>query len=92
MEWDGGATRTSGAQTDNILSSALATTYRPTARASIVVARNATAITGVAASTSVFHSCKVDFQQDGTVSLVSATGGDTETAWFSLKGVRYPLS
>lgn len=91
MEWDGGATRTSGAQTTNILSSALSTTYRPAARASVVIARSAadlTASTGI----SVYHSCKADFQQDGTVSLVSATVGTSEATWISLKGIRYPLS
>jgi hypothetical protein len=92
LEWDGGANRTSGAQTDNILLAALGTANRPAARASFVTARNATAITGVAASTSVYHSLKVDFQQDGTVSLVTATAGDQEATWFSLKGIRYPLS
>jgi hypothetical protein len=92
MEWDGGATRASGAQNTNILSAALATTFRPAARASLVIARNATSITGVANSTSVVHSLKVDFDTDGTVSLVSATAGDAETSWFSLRGIRYPLS
>lgn len=92
MEWDGGATRATGAQTANILSSALATANRPAAKASFVIARNATAITGVALSTSVVHSLKCDFNQDGTVQLVSAAAGDEETAWLSLKGIRYPLS
>lgn len=91
MEWDGGANRASGAQTANILSAALATTFRPAARASFVIARNATSITGVAASTSVVHSLKVDFEMDGTVTLISAAAGDAETAWLSLKGIRYPL-
>jgi hypothetical protein len=92
MEWDGGANRATGAQTANILSSALATANRPTAKASFVIARNATAITGIAASISVVHSLKVDFNQDGTVQLISAAAGDEETAWFSLKGIRYPLT
>lgn len=92
MEWDGGANRANGAQNSNILSSALASQYRPAARASMVIARNATSITGVANSTSVVHSLKIDFDADGTVSLVSSTAGDVETNWFSLKGCRYPLS
>jgi hypothetical protein len=92
MEWDGGATRATGAQTSNILSAALASTFRPVARASFVIARNATSITGVANSTSVVHSLKCDFDTDGTVQLVSAAAGDTETTWLSLKGIRYPLS
>jgi hypothetical protein len=92
MEWDGGANRASGAQTANILSAALAAAYRPAARASFVIPRNATAITGVAGSTSVFHSLKVDFEMDGTVPLISATAGDVETSWFSLRGIRYPLA
>lgn len=91
MEWDGGANRAAGAQTANVLSAALAVAYRPVNRASMVIARNAADISGVAASTSVYHSCKVDFLQDGAVALVSATVGSPETAWFSLKGVRYPL-
>ncbi|WPO74037.1 hypothetical protein [Streptomyces sp. KN37] len=92
MEWDGGATRATGAQTANILSAALSATFRPAARASLVIARNATSITGVANTTSVVHSLKVDFDTDGTVQLVSATAGDAETNWLSLKGIRYPLS
>jgi hypothetical protein len=92
MEWDGGANRANGAQVTNILSTALPTTFRPAARASLVIARNSTSITGVANSTSVVHSLKVDFEMDGTVSLVSATAGDVETNWFSLRGIRYPLS
>ncbi|WP_263165389.1 hypothetical protein [Streptomyces sp. SCSIO ZS0520] len=91
MEWDGGAQRVAGVQTANILNAALAVGFRPTARASFVIARNATSITGVSGSTSVVHSAKVDFYQDGTVGLVSATAGDSETTWFSLKGIRYPL-
>ncbi|MGW0905047.1 hypothetical protein [Streptomyces sp. NPDC002853] len=91
MEWDGGATRANGAQTANILSAALAADFRPAARASFVAARNATSISGVALSTSVVHSVKVDFDSDGTVSLISAAAGATETNWFSLKGIRYPL-
>lgn len=91
MEWDGSANRSTGAQTSNILSAALASTYRPTNRASVVIARNATNISGVTASTSVVHSCKADFQQDGTISLVSAAAGGEETTWISFKGVRYPL-
>lgn len=91
MEWDGGADRANGAQTANLLSAALATTFRPVRKASVVIARNATAITGVAASSSVFHSLKADFNQDGTVTLIGATAGDVETNWLSLKGIRYPL-
>lgn len=91
MEWDGGADRANGAQTANLLSTTLAVGLRPVRKASFVIARNATAITGVAASTSVVHSLKVDFNQDGTVTLISATAGDTETNWLSLKGIRYPL-
>lgn len=92
MEWDGGATRATGAQTANILLAALGTANRPVNRASFVAPRSATAITGVSGSTSVFHSLKVDFNQDGTVELVSATAGDVEATWFSLKGIRYPLA
>lgn len=90
MEWDGGATRVSGAQTANILSAALAVGFRPAARASFSIARNATSI--AAGDTSVVHTCKIDFGQDGTVVLVSATAGTQETVWFSLKGIRYPLA
>jgi hypothetical protein len=92
MEWDGGATRASGAQTANVLSAALAATFRPVARASFVAPRNATSITGVSLSTSVVHSVKVDFDSDGTVSLISAAAGDVDTLWFALKGFRYPLN
>lgn len=91
MEWDGGANRANGAQTANILSAALAVAYRPVNRASLVIARNAAEIAGTANSTSVYHSCKVDFLQDGAVSLVSATVGSSEANWISLKGIRYPL-
>ncbi|MEU5772740.1 hypothetical protein ABZ819_05465 [Streptomyces venezuelae] len=91
MEWDGGATRANGAQTANILSAALAADLRPAARASFVIARNATSISGVSLSTSVVHSLKVDFDSDGTVQLISAAAGATETNWLSLKGIRYPL-
>lgn len=92
MEWDGAANRSNGAQVANVLSAALPASHRPAARASLVIARNATSITGVAASTSVVHSLKVDFEMDGTVALVSATAGDVETNWFSFRGIRYPLS
>ncbi|MCX5601632.1 hypothetical protein OOK29_26120 [Streptomyces phaeochromogenes] len=92
MEWDGGGQRTSGTQVSNILNAALAASFRPAGRASFSIARNATSITGVANSASVVHSCKIDFNQDGTVSLVSATAGDTEVAWFSLRGLRYALA
>lgn len=91
LEWDGSASRTSGSATSNILSSALSSGFRPANRASFVIARNSTSITGVANSTSVVHSLKVDFDTDGTVSLVSAAAGDQVTSWFSLKGIRYPL-
>lgn len=91
MEWDGGANRSTGAQVTNILSAALPATYRPTCRASFVIARNATNITGVSGSTSVVHSLKLDFNQDGTIPLISAAAGNEETSWFSLKGIRYPL-
>ncbi len=90
MEWDGAAQRTAGSQTSNILLAALAAGFRPAARASFVIARNATSINSGEAS--IVHSCKIDFNQDGTVSLVSATAGVTETTWFSLKGLRYPLA
>lgn len=92
MEWDGGAQRTTGSQTANILNTALASGFRAVGRASFVIARNATNITGVSGSTSVVHSAKLDFNQDGTISLVSATAGADETSWFSLRGIRYPLS
>ncbi|MFJ2717401.1 hypothetical protein [Streptomyces sp. NPDC087437] len=92
MEWDGGASRVAGTQTTNILNAVLAAQYRPADRASLVTARNSTSIAGVSGSSHAFHSVKVDFNQDGTVSLVSAEGGATETVWFSLKGLRYPLS
>lgn len=90
MEWDGAAQRTSGSQTSNILNAALSASFRPAARASFVIARNATSINSGEAS--IVHSCKIDFNQDGTVSLVSAAAGVTETTWFSLKGLRYPLA
>ncbi|MDX3074627.1 hypothetical protein [Streptomyces sp. MI02-7b] len=92
MEWAGGANRANGAQTTNILSAALAAAFRPVYQASLVIARNATSITSVANTASVVHSVKIDFKQDGTVGLVGATAGDTETNWLSLQGVAYPLA
>jgi hypothetical protein len=92
MEWDGGATRATGAQVTNILASALSSGLRPAARASFAIARNATNISGVSGSTSAIHTCKIDFNQDGTVSLVSATAGVDETTWFALKNIKYPLA
>ncbi|MFD6294512.1 hypothetical protein ACFWFU_06875 [Streptomyces sp. NPDC060235] len=92
MEWDGGAQRVSGSQVSNILNAALAATFRPAGRASFTIARNAAAITGVSNSGGVVHSVKIDFNQDGTVSLVSATAGDSEVSWFSLRGISYPLA
>lgn len=92
MEWDGGASRANGAQTTNILSTALpggTNGFRPAGRASFSVARNATSAAGEAAA---INSLKVDFNADGTVSLVSATSGPTETNWFSLRGIRYALA
>ncbi|MER7153754.1 hypothetical protein [Streptomyces lydicus] len=89
VEWDGGANRTTGAQTTNILSAALASTFRPAGRASFTIARNATSAAG---EVSAISSCKVDFNQDGTVSLVAATAGPTEVNWFSLRGIRYALA
>ncbi|MFJ6579237.1 hypothetical protein ACIQMY_25160 [Streptomyces sp. NPDC091368] len=90
MEWDGGAQRTSGSQVANILSTTLSATFRPAARASFVIARNSVGI--AAGDPSVVHSVKVDFGQDGTVSLVAHAAGTSETTWFSLRGIRYPLS
>ncbi|MFF9123154.1 hypothetical protein ACF09J_07630 [Streptomyces sp. NPDC014889] len=92
MEWDGGGTRTAGAQNTNILNAALPTILRPKYRASFSVPRNAAGIAGVSGSGSVVNSVKVDFNQDGTVGLVTAAAGDSETSWFSLRGIRYPLS
>ncbi|MEV6696219.1 hypothetical protein AB0M68_03525 [Streptomyces sp. NPDC051453] len=95
LEWDGAANRSNGAQVANILSAALAAGFRPAARASFTIARNATNIDGVSNTTSLIHSCKIDFNQDGTIALVSATAGSpnsTEVNWFSLKGIRYPLA
>ncbi|WP_432114011.1 hypothetical protein [Streptomyces sp. S1] len=90
MEWDGGAQRTSGSQVANILSTALAAGFRPQARASFVIARNSVGI--ASGEPSVVHSCKIDFAQDGTVSLVAHAAGTSEVTWFSLKGIRYPLA
>ncbi|MFJ1653706.1 hypothetical protein ACIOC2_20410 [Streptomyces sp. NPDC088337] len=92
MEWDGGATRATGAQNTNILNTALTAALRPQSRASFSVPRNAAGITGVPNAGSVVNSVKVDFNQDGTVSLVTAAAGDSETSWFTLRGIRYPLS
>ncbi|MEU7384007.1 hypothetical protein AB0A91_29280 [Streptomyces sp. NPDC042207] len=92
MEWDGGATRAVGAQVVNILSAALPTALRPQYRASFAIPRNAASITGTANSTSVFSTLKVDFNTDGTIALITATAGSTETTWLSLRGIRYPLS
>lgn len=92
MEWDGGASRTSGAQVTNILNAALASGLRPAFRASFDAPRSANGITGVANSTNVVHTLKVDFNTDGTVSLVTAEAGASEATWFSLRGIRYPLS
>jgi hypothetical protein len=92
MEWDGGASRTSGAQVANILNAALTAGLRPAFRASFVVPRSANSITGVAASTNVVHSLKVDFNTDGTIALIAADAGSAEAAWFSLRGIKYPLS
>ncbi|WP_327703644.1 hypothetical protein OG530_19330 [Streptomyces decoyicus] len=92
LEWDGGANRSAGAQTTNILAATLASGtpgFRPAGRASFTIARNATSAAGEA---SAISSCKVDFNQDGTVGLVSATAGATEVSWFSLRGIRYPLA
>ncbi|WP_431999337.1 hypothetical protein [Streptomyces sioyaensis] len=89
MEWDGGANRSTGAQTTNILSAALSSTFRPAGRASFTIARNATSAAGEA---SAISSCKIDFNQDGTVGLVAATAGPTEVNWFSLRGIRYALA
>ncbi|MFE4311491.1 hypothetical protein ACFRR6_36160 [Streptomyces sp. NPDC056891] len=90
MEWDGGAQRTAGSQVANILQTALAASFRPVARASFVIARNSVGI--ASGEPSVVHSCKLDFGQDGTVSLVAHAAGASETTWFSLKGLRYPLT
>ncbi|MFD0303949.1 hypothetical protein ACFVH1_32140, partial [Streptomyces sp. NPDC127123] len=92
IEWDGGANRTAGAQTVNILNAALAAALRPTYRATVVVARNVTSITGVSNSSSVVHSMLVNFNPDGTVSLGGQDAGNTEAVWFTLRGIRYPLS
>lgn len=92
MEWDGGANRANGAQTSNLLAAVLAASFRPVNRASFVIARNATSITGTANSGSVVHSLKIDFNNDGTLGLVAAPAGDTETNWLSLKGIAYPLT
>ncbi|MET7649303.1 hypothetical protein ABZS83_37975 [Streptomyces sp. NPDC005426] len=95
MEWYGGATRVSGAQTTNVLSTALAAGFRPAYRASFVIARNGVAINGVANTNSVIHSLKLDFNQDGTVALFSQDAGppnSVETLWFAIPGLRYPLT
>ncbi|MEV8046376.1 hypothetical protein AB0P02_21385 [Streptomyces griseoluteus] len=92
MEWDGGMSRTSGATVTNILSAVLPANLRPACRASFVQARSSVGISGVANSTNVVHSVKVDFNQDGTVSLVAQDAGSSEAAWISLRGIRYPLS
>lgn len=90
MEWDGGATRASGAQVLNILSAALAVGFRPVARASFVVPRNSVGINSGEAN--IVHSVKLDFNQDGTVAMVAATAGTSECTWFSLRGISYPLA
>ncbi|MBB4985041.1 hypothetical protein [Streptomyces nymphaeiformis] len=90
MEWDGGAQRTAGSQVVNILSTALAASFRPAGRASFVIARNSVGI--ASGEPSVVHSCKIDFLPDGTVSLVAHAAGTSETTWFSLRGIRYPLA
>lgn len=92
MEWDGAMSRTSGAQVTNVLNAVLAANLRPAYRASFVQARSAVGISGVANSTNVVHSVKVDFNTDGTVSLVAQDAGSSEAAWISLRGIRYPLS
>ncbi|WP_167745492.1 hypothetical protein [Streptomyces monomycini] len=89
MEWDGGANRANGAQVANILSAALPAAFRPAGRASFTIARNATSASG---ELMAINNCKVDFNQEGTVSLVSANAGPTEVNWFSLRGIRYPLA
>ncbi|MFE5514451.1 hypothetical protein ACFQ9J_28350 [Streptomyces sp. NPDC056529] len=90
MEWDGGAQRTAGSQILNILQAALPAAFRPAARASLVIARNSSGITSGDFAT--VHSLKVDFNQDGTVSLVAHNAGLAETSWFSFRGIRYTLS
>lgn len=90
MEWDGGCTRTSGAQTTNILNAALAASFRPVARASFVIPRNAVSINS--GETNIVHSVKADFNQDGTIALFGAAAGSAETTWLSLKGLTYPLN
>ncbi|MDF6043259.1 hypothetical protein LRD69_14090 [Streptomyces sp. JH14] len=95
IEWAGGATRVSGAQTTNVLSTALAAGLRPAYRASFVVPRNGVAINGVSNTNSVIHSLKVDFNQDGTVALFSQDAGppsSVEALWFTVAGCRYPLT
>ncbi|MEU9400535.1 hypothetical protein [Streptomyces sp. NPDC048242] len=92
MEWDGGMSRVEGAQALNILNAALSAGLRPAFRASFVQARNATNISGVSNSTNVVHSVKMDFNTDGTVSLVTQDAGSTGSVWISLRGIRYPLS
>ncbi|MEU7594952.1 hypothetical protein AB0B79_18240 [Streptomyces sp. NPDC039022] len=89
MEWDGGANRSNGAQVANILAAALPAAYRPAGRASFTIARNATSASG---ELMAINNVKIDFNQEGTVSLVSANAGPTEVNWFSLRGIRYPLA
>ncbi|MEV6124372.1 hypothetical protein AB0M23_28345 [Streptomyces sp. NPDC052077] len=91
LEWDGGASRTSGAQVANILSAALPSAMRPKYRASMLAARSSNGISGVPGSGNVVHSLKADFNTDGTVSLIAAEAGTSEAVWFSLRGIRYTL-
>ncbi|MFE6785204.1 hypothetical protein ACFVFF_23395 [Streptomyces sp. NPDC057680] len=90
MEWDGGAQRTSGSQILNILSAALAASFRPAGRASFVIPRQS--VSTPSGDPQVVHSTKIDFNVDGTVSLVAHNAGTAETTWFALRGIRYPLA
>lgn len=89
MEWDGGCTRASGAQTSNLLSTVLAAGFRPANRASFIIPRNATSAAGESGAIS---GLKIDFNTDGTVAMFNATSGATETTWMALRGVKYPLA
>ncbi|MER6064823.1 hypothetical protein ABT167_27350 [Streptomyces sp. NPDC001792] len=85
VQWRGGlnVTYTSGSPNNggNFLNAALPTAARPLSR------RTVTAACSAASSSSL--SVKIDFQTDGTVSIVVMTG--VTPPWVSLNGVLYSI-
>lgn len=86
VEWRGGVnvpyTGSNPQNGGNFLASALAAAYRPASRRTVTVACSDAASTRVA--------LKVDFNTDGTVTIVGTTSTDTPP-WLSLNNVSYSL-